>query len=568
MAIDTIKYSSTLHSQNYSTNFTGFPDSAITDIFSAISRQLNELKVSGRDSLFSVTQNLLIQEGDNSVKKVVKACLYAFPVIPTIIGATFIIDNVCKLFKNDLIEELATDLMDHYFSSEELLKELTDPLYYFSSKEYQNLKEELDSNLTTVIDKHNQTKNSLSEATNRFFEKLTEVKPNLNIHLKQSECALERFRKIIWEGKGFYERIEVEIENHKRTIKGYWYFPSLNTTTISSEIISPFAFIEKKILRLASEINSEVEATLASKNEVFKQKMNGYLNDLKKIVKQIDDLKFQNEKRECIQECLTVKVDSTEVTTCKTIQPKKENGYMAHLNKQKSVLEEAIKTTVSSYISFLDKTYVLLQRDFMSAIIENNREDLTGFLREAKLHLNSYDAKFPKQEKRELEDLIAQINTFTDIHTLIRKCDFKYEKELKKCKTLIQENLKLIEKTIKKLEELECLSKNSSLKHKYKNRLIEDSDLLQSTNSKLKNYCDKLISFQKELFIHKVRLTPLRLDVNRSYEERKYDQLSIIYNEAYDKLKSSTTIDISDICFKISRSSQNLFFVGRATHSF
>lgn len=144
MAIDpTKKYSNLLHPQNYCTN-TRFPDSIISEFFNFIPEQLNELKVSGRDSLFSITQNLLIRQDDSSTKKAIKAFFYVVPVIPAVIGATSIIDNICKVFKNDVIQELDKNLIDHYLSCEEFVKELTDPLHYFSSKQYQDLKTELD----------------------------------------------------------------------------------------------------------------------------------------------------------------------------------------------------------------------------------------------------------------------------------------------------------------------------------------------------------------------------------------------------------------------------------------
>ncbi|MGL4348730.1 MAG: hypothetical protein ACRCSV_04670, partial [Chlamydiales bacterium] len=452
-----------------------------------------------------------------------------------------------------------------YLSCEEFVKELTDPLHYFSSKQYQDLKTELDSNLSNVVSKCNQTQNSVSEKKNKFFRKLNEVKPSLNIHLKQSKCGLDKFRKIISEGKSFYSRIENDIKNHKRVIKDYTWFYSPDITTISSEIILPFNLIEKKLLQIAHEISHEVENILLSKIEVFKQKINGYLDDLKEVTKKIDHLKFKNRKRECVEERLTIKVDSTKATTYKTTKPEKENKLIDELSQRKSELRRAIENTIDSHISFLDRTYSLLKEDYMSALIEKNKINLSVLLINTKSHLDSYDAKFPKQEKRDLENLIKEINTLTNIDDLINRSRFKYQGELRKCDTLLKKTSELIEKTIKKLEELESLSNNSHLTNKYKVPLIEDSNSLQLTNSKLKSSCNKLIYFKKELSVYNSLLRSLRLNIEKSAEEKEYDELSFVYNKSYSELNySKKIIDISKICYEINSvysNSKGLFFI-------
>lgn len=198
---------------------------------------------------------------------------------------------------------------------------------------------------------------------------------------------------------------------------------------------------------------------------MFKQKINGYLDDLKEVTKKIDLLKFKNRKRECVEERLTIKVDSREVTTYKTTKPEKENKLIDQLSQRKSELRRAIENTIDSHISFLDRTYSLLKEEYKSALlIEKNKINLSVLLTNAKSHLDSYDTKFPKQEKRDLENLIKEINTLTNIDDLINRSRFKYQGESRKCETLIKKTLELIEKTIKKLEELESLSKNSHLK--------------------------------------------------------------------------------------------------------
>lgn len=140
-----------------------------------------------------------------------------------------------------------------------------------------------------------------------------------------------------------------------------------------------------------------------------------------------------------------------------------------------------------------------------------------------------------------------------NIRKLILQCNFKskYQEELEKYRVSIALNRDLIEKTERKLHELQSLSIHSSLKAHWEQNLIENKTSLISKNSELQHRYSNLYNFKEELSKIQRNFQKLELDIEETPQEKRYNSLCMQFDTSSEKLKAYTPINISKICSEI-----------------
>lgn len=521
------------------------PPYSMSDIISNHLEKLRELEVSGRGTLFSVTKHLLPKEEDSSTKKIMKAVLT--PITALTMGLTAIVDHTLKYTKNDCIEELSKDLERCNKDSEELLGLQGTALQYFHSKDYEKFKKDAESHFTDIDNQHNEAAMTLCTLKHKFYTTLAQVCTNLDSWLEKSSAALERFTTI------FSKSENPDIFNLKKSIKtledGLFYY---SKSTI--DIVTECRGIKGRLREIARQMDPAIEKTFSLKSEVFEEKIAHYMKKLSEVEKEIGDLKRHQACKESVEESVEFKTGPIKVT--KTLQSKKQSNsddYMMELNRKKSGFESSIQRTASSYISFFKKTRKLFESNYGASIIQQNANELQNLLRESSTYFTKYQANFPKQEKTLLEQELDKVNNSTNIKDLIQKCNFKYKyrEELEKDRISISRNSDLIEKTERKLNELQSLSEYSSLRRVYEQKLRETKNSLISKNSKLQDRYSNLYEFQSQLLNFQKKFQTLELRINETPQENKYKRLYKQFERNSKNLNSYTPVSVPEICSQI-----------------
>lgn len=521
------------------------PPYSIHDIICNHLEKLRELEVSGRSTLFSVTKHLLPKEEDSSNKKIMKA--FFTPITALTMGLTAIVDHTLKYTKNDCIEELGKDLERCNKASEELLELQSAALQYFHSKEYEKFKEDAKSHFADIDNQHNQAAHTLSTLKRKFYTTLEQVRTNLDCWLEKSSAALDSFTTI------FSKSENPDISKLKKSIEKL-QDSLLYSFKFNIDIISDCDVIKGRLSKIAKQMNPAIEEAFASKSKVFEKKIEYYMEKLSLVEKEIGDLKRHQACKESVEESVEFKTGPVKVT--KTIQSKKQSkydDYITELNSKKSEFQSSIKRTASSYIKFFKETRSLFASNYSAAIIQQNHNKLKNLLREAQIHLNKYEVNFPKQEKTVLKEEYDKVNRSINIKNLIQQCNFRhqYREELEKYRTSVSYNSNLIKKTEGKLNELQSLSKHSSLKKDYEQKLGENKVSLSYKNSKLEQRYSTLYKFKEELLKFQRRFETLELHIEETSQEKKYNRLYAQFDRNSKNLRTYTSINVSEICSEI-----------------
>lgn len=521
------------------------PPYAMHDIISNHLEKLHELEISGRSTLFSVTKHLLPQEGDSSTKRVVKAVFS--PVTAVTMAVTAVVDHTFKYAKNDSLEELGKDLEHCYKASEDLLGVESPALQYFYSNDYEKFKKDAESHCINIGNQHTQAAPTLFVLKQSFHNKFAQMRNKLDSSLEKISVALDSFTTI------FSKSENPDISNLERSIEkleNSLFYSSQSTI----DIVSHCEALKGRLSKIARQMDPAVEEVFSSKSKAFEKKLTYYMEKLSQVEKEIGDLKRHQACKESVEESVEFKTGPIKVT--KTIQSEKQSkcdDYITELNIKTSKFQSLIQCTASSYVKFFKKTRELFASNYSATIIQQNHNELKKLLRNAQVHLTQYEANFPKQEKTMLTQEFHKVNGSTNIQNLILQCNFKkkYQEELEKYGISIARNSDLIKKTQGKLNELQALSRHSSLKKDYEQKLRENKTSLTSKNSELQQLYSKLDKFKEELFKIQRKFQTLELHIEETPQERKYNRLCMQFDHNSKKLRTYTPINISQICSEI-----------------